>query len=312
MDTLENLRRKLEGAEDIKSVVRTMKAVAASNIGQYELAVSSLGEYSRTIALGIIAYFKEQKIDTIREKKLTERKTEKLNCAIVFGSDQGLVGQFNDSLTDFVNQSLKALPGKKVIWAVGERVQLLLSDVGYSATELFPVPNSVNLITPLVGQILVKSEEGHENGQINEVYIFHNQPESGPGYVPVMQRLLPLDEKWRLTLAEQNWPTNKIPQVIGAGMKTLLALVHEYLFVSLFKACAESLASENASRLAAMQRAEKNIEELLDELSHKFYSLRQSIIDEELFDVVSGFEALKDYVGENIEEHIRKAKHSEK
>jgi len=46
--------------------------------------------------------------------------------------------------------------------------------------------------------------------------------------------------------------------------------------------------------LVAMQRAEKNIEELLDDLSHKFHSLRQSTIDEELFDVVSGFEALKD------------------
>jgi F-type H+-transporting ATPase subunit gamma len=51
------------------------------------------------------------------------------------------------------------------------------------------------------------------------------------------------------------------------------------------------MAAENASRLAAMQRAEKNIDELLDELSLKFHSLRQSSIDEELFDVVSGFEA---------------------
>ena len=57
MDTLENLRRKLDGAEDLKSVVRTMKAVAASNIGQYELAVNSLGDYYRTLAVGIIAYF---------------------------------------------------------------------------------------------------------------------------------------------------------------------------------------------------------------------------------------------------------------
>jgi F-type H+-transporting ATPase subunit gamma len=72
-----------------------------------------------------------------------------------------------------------------------------------------------------------------------------------------------------------------------------LALIHAYLFASLFKASAESLASENASRLAAMQRAEKNIDELLDDLNRKFHSLRQSSIDEELFDVVSGFEALK-------------------
>ncbi len=55
---------------------------------------------------------------------------------------------------------------------------------------------------------------------------------------------------------------------------------------------AESLASENASRLAAMQRAEKNINELLEEFNGSYHRLRQSGIDEELFDVISGYEAL--------------------
>ena len=93
-------------------------------------------------------------------------------------------------------QSLNGFKGKKEIWAVGERVQLLLSDVGFISTKLFSVPNSVNAITPLVGQILVKSEENHEKGTMQEVYIFHNQPKEGVGYMPVNQRLLPLDEKW--------------------------------------------------------------------------------------------------------------------
>ena len=70
------------------------------------------------------------------------------------------------------------------------------------------------------------------------------------------------------------------------------ALIREYLFVSLFRACAESLASENASRLAAMQRADKNIDDLLERLTGTFHRVRQSGIDEELFDVVAGFEAL--------------------
>ena len=294
MDTLENLRRKLEGAEDIKSVVRTMKAVAASNIGQYEMAVESLGDYYHTIALGIIAYFRQIKIDVITEKPDRGKNNEKLICAIVFGSDQGLVGQFNDSLTGFVSKSLSNLQGKKQIWAVGERVQLLLSDAGFTITNHFQVPGSVDAITQLVGQILVKSQETNEKRDAKEVYIFHNQPVSAATYLPVSQRLLPLDTKWKQTLSELNWPTKKIPQVIGEIRTTLLELIDGYLFVSLFKACAESLASENSSRLAAMQRAEKNIEEMLDDLNHKFHSLRQSTIDEELFDVVSGFEALKD------------------
>jgi F-type H+-transporting ATPase subunit gamma len=292
METQESLHRKLNGAEELKSVVRTMKAMAAANIGQYELAVSSLGDYYRAVSLGIIAYFRQEKIDIITEQNAPKGNMEKTIFAVVFGSDQGLVGQFNDTLSDFVSQSLHDLPGKKEIWAVGERVQLLLSDMGYTNTQLLLVPNSVNAITPLVQQILVKSEEGFNKGNATEVYIFHNQPKSGAGFEPVIQRLLPLDEKWMQSLTKLKWPTKLIPQVIGGIKPTLLALIHAYLFATLFKASAESLASENASRLAAMQRAEKNIDELLDDLTHKFHSLRQSTIDEELFDVVSGYEML--------------------
>jgi len=86
--------------------------------------------------------------------------------------------------------------------------------------------------------------------------------------------------------------SENLPEVLGSGVETMGALVREYLFVSLFKACAESLASENVSRLAAMQRADKNIGELLEDLNGRFHRVRQSGIDEELFDVIAGFEAL--------------------
>ena len=83
-----------------------------------------------------------------------------------------------------------------------------------------------------------------------------------------------------------------LPETMGSDTETLRALIREYLFVSIFRACAESLASENVSRLAAMQRADKNIDELLGNLNGTYHRLRQSGIDEELFDVIAGFEAL--------------------
>lgn len=293
METLANLQQKLSGAEDLKSVVRTMKAMAASNIGQYELAVSSLGEYNRTVGLGILAYFKEKQATVLTSKAIVQKKEEPLHCAIVFGSDQGLVGQFNDTLSDFVKTYLADLPGKKEIWVIGERVALKLVDMGFTSTTRFPLPSAVEAITPLVSQILLNSEEGIESGLIDGVYVFHNQPKTGIGYTPVVEQLLPLNEKWMQRFLDMKWPTTRIPQVAGGVQKTLLALIHEYLFTALFKACAESLASENSSRLVAMQRAEKNIGELLDHLHHQYHQLRQGLIDEELFDVISGFEALK-------------------
>jgi len=70
------------------------------------------------------------------------------------------------------------------------------------------------------------------------------------------------------------------------------ALVRQYLFVSLYRAFAESLASEHSSRLATMQAAEDNAEERLDDLQMRFNRQRQNAITEELLDITSGYEAL--------------------
>lgn len=289
-DTAASLRRKIANAGDLESVVRTMKAMAASSIGQYENAVRSLDDYYRTVQLGLAASF--QQSEPVGARTRAHQKEAGAIGAIVFGSDQGLVGQFNEVMLDYVLQTLENLPGKKTIWAVGERIHSRLADTDLRLGESFILPNSISAITPLVGQILMAMEKQREKGAITQVYLFHHRPKTGAIYTPVSQRLLPLDDVWRQDLAAIPWPTVNLPEVMNHGDQTLLALVREYLFVSLFRACAESLASENASRLAAMQRAEKNIDELLEDLNRTFHRLRQSAIDEELFDVVSGFEAL--------------------
>jgi F-type H+-transporting ATPase subunit gamma len=290
-DTTASLRRKIGGAGDLQSVVRTMKAVAASSIGQYEQSVRALADYYRTVELGLVACFRERWPAPLMAERQRQPVVGAMG-AVVFGSDQGLVGQFNDVVVDYAVKTLAALPAKAEVWAVGERVHARLAESGLPLLGLFTVPNSVKAITPLVGQILVERETRHSQDEVAELHLFYNRPTSGAVYAPVRQQLLPLDENWRRRLAELPWPTGNLPEVMGGGTATLRALIHEYLFVSLFRACAESLASENASRLAAMQRADKNIDELLEDLNGTFHRLRQSGIDEELFDVISGFEAL--------------------
>ncbi|MDH3503669.1 MAG: F0F1 ATP synthase subunit gamma [Nitrospirota bacterium] len=290
-DTMVGLRRKIGGAGDLQSVVRTMKALAASSIGQYEQSVSALADYSRTVELGLSVCFRDDSPMALMGEQKRHTPAGAIG-AVVFGSDQGLVGQFNEVIADYAVKTLAALPGQHRVWAVGERVQTRLADAGLSLLGFFPVPNSVKAITPLVGQILLESETRRSQGEITELHLYYNRPTSRAVYTPVKQRLLPLDERWRSELATLPWPTENLPEVLGSSTATLRALIHEYLFVSLFRACAESLASENASRLTAMQRAEKNIDELLEDLNKHFHQLRQSGIDEELFDVISGFEAL--------------------
>ena len=211
----------------------------------------------------------------------------------MFGSDQGLIGQFNDVVAEYAVRTLATLTAKPHVWAVGVRVGAQLENIGQTPLGFFTIPISVGAITPLVGQMLLKTDIRSGEGEFNELHLFYNRPLTGSSFAPVHQRLLPLDEDWRRKLNELPWPSKNLPEVLDRGTTTLRALIGEYLFVSLFRACAESLASENASRLAAMQRADKNINELLENLNGTFYRLRQSGIDEELFDVISGFEALK-------------------
>lgn len=290
-DTVASLRRKIDSAGDLQSVVRTMKALAASNIGQYERSLRALSDYYRTVELGLGVCFRESEgAGSIVER--SGRTDTTVIAAIVFGSDQGLVGRFNEVVVDEALKALGALGGKPEVWAVGERVHARLANAGVPLIGLFAVPNSVKAIAPLVGQILVESEARHGPREATELHLFYNRPTSGAVYTPVQERLLPLDSDWRRRLLERSWPTKNLPEVAGGGTVTLRAFTREYLFVSLFRACAESLASENASRLAAMERADRNINDLLETLDGLFHRLRQSGIDEELFDVISGFEAL--------------------
>jgi len=289
--TTVSLNRKLAGAQDLEGIVRSMKALAASSIGQYEKSVLSLHEYYRTVELGLIACLRRSEPSALIAARRSSRPARV--GAVVFGSDQGLVGRFNEVLVDSAVSALKACPGKLThIWAVGERAHSLLTDAGLCTVSLLSVPNSVGAITPLVGELLIEIEALRECDDSWEIYVFHNKPESGVIYQPTTQKLLPLDATWEATIGHKPWPTKALPDVVDGVSLALRAFLKEYLFVLLFQASAESLASENASRLAAMQRAEKNIDGILTNLKRTLHRIRQESIDEELFDVISGFEAL--------------------
>ncbi len=288
-EELEALHRRLHTAGELKSVVRTMKTLAAVSIVPYERAVRSLADYFRTVELGLTVCLRD--IDSLPGNS-ERRGAMEGTGVVVFGSDQGMVGQFNEVLADFVLTELQRLSGRKRIWPIGERIAWRLNAPGIDLMPLYSVPDTVVAITPLTAAILEAIQQYRENRSVTRVLVFHNEPLGGKSYRPARQQLLPFDGDWLRELARRTWPTQMIPQVLPVATETLAALLREYLFVSLFRACAESLASESASRLAAMQAAERKIGDLIDELQLEFNQARQNSIDEELFDVITGYEAL--------------------
>lgn len=287
-DSATTLQRKLKTAEELQSVVRTMKALAGSNIAQCELAVQSVSAYCRTIELGLSLCFRQRLSVSPTAQRASTTPTQLV--AVVFGSDQGLVGQFNELIADFAAATLATLPAKsRVVFAVGERVHARLTDYRVMVEAPYVVPAQVQAIAALATRILVDAET-RSGRQPDELHLFFNGPTKGGRYEPVARRILPLEESFCARLADTPWPGQCLPELRGEPEKTLRALVGEYLFSSVFQAAADSLASENESRLSAMQRAEENIDQLLTLLHGTSNRLRQSAIDEELFDVIAGFE----------------------
>lgn len=289
MQTLEGLRRQIDTATDLSSVVTTMKTLAAVSIHQYDRAVEALADYNRTVEMGF-------RIVLRGEPTRVEQRGESTGntAAVVFGSDQGMCGQFNEEIVSFFNAQVgRRRPERRwMVLAVGVRPEGQLLDTGWSIEHTYVVPTSVTGITSLVQEMLPHIVRLRDEAGISRLLVYYNRRTSASSYEPRELQLLPIDPRRLCQWRQEPWQSRSLPTFVTDRRRLLVRLIEHYLFVSLFRACAESLASENASRIAAMQAAEKNIEERLDELRGSFNQLRQSAITEELLDVVTGFEAL--------------------
>lgn len=298
MEQLEILRRKIESAQDLQSVVKTMKALAAVNIREYERAAESLRDFSRTVEWGLQVLMKNRP----RQKISDQAHHAGILGAVVFGSEQGMVGQFNDHIASFaVERIIQLQPSeeKKTILALGERVISRLEEYDLPVEERMPAFGSLMDLTSLVQEVLFKIEEWRTKQEVGQIILFYNRPSSGTAYEPYMRHLLPLDLNWLRDLEKREWPTRMLPFFTMDWDRLFSSLVRQHFFVSLYRASVESLASENASRLASMQAAEKNVKERLENLNTQFQHQRQETITAELLDIVSGFEVLSSENGES-------------
>jgi F-type H+-transporting ATPase subunit gamma len=291
MQTLESLNKKIKTAQDLLSVVKTMKSLAAVSIRQYERAVASLDEYVGIVDMGWQVLFHYGRAVPWKTRSNTA-------VCLVMGSDQGMCGQFNEVLVSHAIESVEAL-GKKgldvSLWCVGEKIKGALTDMGYELGEQFSLPGSLSGIEARV-QVLLQRIDAWRSGRGTEsFYVCHNVLSSGgTGYDQVFRRLLPLDRVWAEKYTSRKWPGRCLP-LMGLMQEQMFGhLLRQHLFVALFRAFAQSLASENAARLMAMQAAEKNILETKEDLLSLFREVRQTGITNELLDIVSGFEALSE------------------
>lgn len=308
MTSTGSLQRKIHTATDLQSVVKMMKVLAAVNIHQYEQAVVSLTEYTQTIEKGLYIVLKNMHPqgyamphpnnhnDNGEANKSTPLALTKVwgkHCgAIVFGSEQGMCGQFNEQIARYAIaeiQNAKIAIDDLSIFTVGSRIIPTLETAGYPIAQSFGMSSSLAGITPMVQEMLIQIERWREDQQIDRILLFYNRPQGNTFSEPCQLQLLPLERQWLQNIEQQSWISRSLPTFTMSGDRLFSSLLRQYFFISIYRAFVESLASENSSRLASMQVAEKNIEDRLAEFTIEYQQERQTVITDELLEIVSAY-----------------------
>ncbi|KJS30584.1 MAG: hypothetical protein VR64_15300 [Desulfatitalea sp. BRH_c12] len=288
MQTLEVLDKKIRTAQDLLSVVKTMKALAAVNIRQYERAVASLEAYRRVVDHGWQALFR---YGGVKPGAVLKKK----GVIIVIGTDQGMCGQFNQLIASAAVAEYQILRGTGMdvaFWCVGEKVVDTIAGQGSEAALQYQAPASLNTVHTMVNDMTRKLEAWKTTRGTEFFYLCHNVLSGKAGYEQTCHPFLPLDNSWVAHHKDSPWPSKCLPLLGLPGPEMFGQLFGQYLYICLYRALVQSIAAENAARLVAMQAAEKNITELEEDLRKMHREQRQMSITTELLDIMSGFEAL--------------------
>ncbi len=296
MQTLESLKRKIGNAEDVQSVVGAMKVLAIVSIRQFEKSLASLNDYHRTVELGLQTVMQNRPPGMPEILASSKPATNGMVCAVVFGSEQGLSGQFNERISAFALEQLDQLDiatENRSFLVLGDHVSYRLKALHQPVEKRFPIHGSVKQMKKTIQSLFLYFDEMRQKERCGPIFLFHHKSLSGAHHEPRMTRLFPLDAALFYEMGKKPWPARSLPTFTMDWEPLLRSLIREYLRVTLERSFVESLVSENTSRLLAMQVAESNVADFLDVLTHEFNEQRQSEITAEILDIVAGMEAVE-------------------
>jgi F-type H+-transporting ATPase subunit gamma len=292
MEQLENIKRKIDSAGDLQSVVKTMKALSAVNIRHYQKSAEALKDYTRTLEMGLQIAVKYGPLDIINPPAVPETLG-----AVIFGSEHGMCGQFNKNITNFAAEKIDSMGierEKRKILTLGEQILPTLEGLGIVPDRKLPMSSSFSRITAILDKIVLQIDKWYFQEKLDQILLFYNEPARGTSYSPHSHCLIPLDLAWLEELKKKPWPSKRIPTYMLDWEELFFSLLDQYFFMVLYRAFVYSLTSENSSRLSAMQAAEDNIEERLKNLRTSYQHQRKASITDELMDISAGFEVLKE------------------
>jgi F-type H+-transporting ATPase subunit gamma len=283
MAELQELQQKLDSIKALREIVGAMRNLAALYIRRAESTLRAIRPYAAVV---------ETALDVVLQRLgagAGEPPADSPYAAIVFASDQGLCGTYNDRVVRAALDFKKRTPGPCHWVAIGSRGSSLLTLRGVDPTLTARAPTSLEGIKAQLPDLAARIFAAYLHADAQRLFFIYNAYEGLGRFQAKARRVLPPS---REDLGSSDLPGRE-PILTDEPAELLGRLIEEYFYIQLHRGLLESHASENGARLVSMTAAGTNIDTRLAELTQEFQTVRQDVITSELLDVIGGAEALQ-------------------
>ena len=288
MPSLKDLRNRISSVKSTKKITSAMKMVAAAKLKRAQNNAEKTRPYAKKMSEIVNSLVKNQKS---KKFKFGERKTKNV-LLIICSADRGLCGGFNGSIIKFSKKLTMEIlnKGLKINYIfVGKKAYFSLKRMCKDSI----LKNFTDIANPsiefeLAGEIRDKILELFLDNTIDECHLIYTKFQSAISQNVQSIQLLPLKEQMK-----DGSPSQSQSYDFEPDEEVLLnEIIPKNIAIQIHTALLENLASEQGSRMTAMDNATRNANDMIDNLTLFYNRSRQALITKELIEIISGAEAV--------------------
>ena len=286
MANLKEIRNRISSVSSTMQITNAMKMVSAAKLKKAQDSIVSMRPYSKKISdlIDKLVVFSDETLS----HPFFSNKNEAKILIITITSNRGLCGAFNSNIVKSTIKKAAEFSDKKIdiisIGKVGKEGLSKKFEISKDESSLFDnltFENTSKIANDIINDFL--------NNKYEKVFITYNQFKNAATQIVKFETLLPIYPNKNL----ENGKTNNNYIIEPSYNSILETLLPSSIRIKLFKAIKESFASEHGARMNAMHKATDNAKDLRDQLKLTYNKARQASITNEILEIVSGAEALK-------------------
>ena len=290
MASLDDLKKRIASVKSTQKITKAMKMVAAAKLRKAQESAEKGRPYSEKMNNVILNLSSGISDKENAPKLLAGTGKDKVHLCVVMTSDRGLCGGFNSNIIkkakSFFSKILDENKELKIVTVGSKGNDQLKRIYGDKIIENISFKESKNanyFDADKVGKIII---EKFEAGEFDVCTIFYNKFKNVITQIPQAQQIIPLNDEGNENSSDESYEFEPDEDEI------LSNLLPKNISTQIFKAMLENSASEQGSRMSAMDNATRNAGEMVDKLTIEYNRSRQAAITKELIEIISGAESL--------------------